>query len=171
MRRRVFVISERLYFARQARMPLRSPIGRGSFPARATQRRPVGSRSASPPLAAPASARAPPQRSASAAVMMEMRPWTAAARPGNSPQICSAQRCSSDGKPSPALRATVTINRATSRGFSGRELQHPAPDRFVGDVEPALGKQILDVSVAERKAQVEPDRMPDDNRRKPVTTV
>jgi hypothetical protein len=103
--------------------------------------------------------------------MMEMRLWTAAARPGNSPQICSARRCSSDGKPSPASRATVTINRATSRGFSGRELQHPAPDRFVGDVEPALGKQILDVSVAERKAQVEPDRMPDDNRRKPVTKV
>ena len=51
------------------------------------------------------------------------------------------------------------------------ELQHPAPDGFVGNVEPALGEEILDVSVAERKAQVEPDRMLDDNRRKPVTTV
>jgi hypothetical protein len=42
------------------------------------------------------------------------------------------------------------------------ELQHPAPDGFVGDVEPALGEQILEVSVAEREAQVEPDRMLDD---------
>jgi len=36
---------------------------------------------------------------------------------------------------------------------------------------PALGEEILDVSVAEREAQVEPDRMLDDDRRKPVTTV
>ena len=42
---------------------------------------------------------------------------------------------------------------------------------FVGDVEPSLGEQILDVSVAEREAQVEPDRMLDDNWRKPVTTI
>jgi hypothetical protein len=35
----------------------------------------------------------------------------------------------------------------------------------------ALGEEILDVSVAEREAQVEPDRMLDDNRRRPVTTV
>src|SRR6516165_325428 len=27
----------------------------------------------------------------------------------------------------------------------------------VGDVEPALGKKILDISIAEREAQVEPD--------------
>ena len=51
------------------------------------------------------------------------------------------------------------------------ELLHPAPNGFVGDVEPALGEEILDVSVAEREAQVEPDRMLDDNRRKPETTV
>ena len=34
------------------------------------------------------------------------------------------------------------------------ELQHPAPDGFVGDIEPTLGEEILDVSVAEREAQV-----------------
>jgi hypothetical protein len=44
-------------------------------------------------------------------------------------------------------------------------------DGFVRDVEPTLGKKILDVPVAEREAQVEPDGMLDDNRRKPVTTV
>jgi len=36
---------------------------------------------------------------------------------------------------------------------------------------PALGEEILDVSVAEREAQVESDGMLDDDRRKPVTTV
>ena len=51
------------------------------------------------------------------------------------------------------------------------ELQHPAPDGLVGDVEPSLGEEILDVSVAEREPQVDPDRMLDDNRRKPVTSV
>jgi hypothetical protein len=25
-------------------------------------------------------------------------------------------------------------------------LQHPSPDRFVGDIQPALGQQILDVA-------------------------
>ena len=26
------------------------------------------------------------------------------------------------------------------------ELQHPTPDRFIGDIQPALGEQILDVA-------------------------
>jgi hypothetical protein len=43
---------------------------------------------------------------------------------------------------------------------------------LVGDVEPALREEILNVSVAEREAQVDPDRMLDDNRRKsPVIVV
>ncbi len=42
------------------------------------------------------------------------------------------------------------------------ELQHPAPDGLVGDVEPALGQQVLDVAVAEREAEVQPHRVPDD---------
>ena len=28
------------------------------------------------------------------------------------------------------------------------ELQHPTPDRFVGDVQPALGQQIFDIAEA-----------------------
>ena len=51
------------------------------------------------------------------------------------------------------------------------ELQHPAPDSLVGDVETAISKEILDISIAEREAQVEPDGMLDDNRRKSVTAV
>jgi hypothetical protein len=51
------------------------------------------------------------------------------------------------------------------------ELQHPAADSFVGDVEPTLGEKLLHVSIAERKAQVEPNGMLDDIRRKAVTVV
>jgi hypothetical protein len=52
----------------------------------------------------------------------------------------------------------------------GPEPPTPADEQRERDHEP-LGKEILDVSVAEREAQVKPDSMLDDNRRKPVTTV
>ena len=48
------------------------------------------------------------------------------------------------------------------------ELQHPTPDRFIGDIQPALGEQILDVAEAEGEAKVQPYRMPDDVRRELV---
>jgi hypothetical protein len=51
------------------------------------------------------------------------------------------------------------------------ELQNPAPNGFAGDIEPTLGKEILDVSVAEREAEAEPDSMLDDSRRKAVATI
>jgi hypothetical protein len=38
----------------------------------------------------------------------------------------------------------------------------------MGDIEPSLGEEFLDVSIAQREAQVEPDRMPNDHRRKAV---
>jgi hypothetical protein len=41
----------------------------------------------------------------------------------------------------------------------------------MGDVQPTLGQEILDVSVAEREAQVESDSMLDDNRRKAVAAI
>src|SRR6516225_9743392 len=56
------------------------------------------------------------------------------------------------------LRATPT---QPSRD-RGTEFQHPAPHRFVGDVETSLGQQFLDVAVAQGKAQIEPDRVLDD---------
>jgi hypothetical protein len=39
-------------------------------------------------------------------------------------------------------------------GDERAELQNPAPDRFVGDVDTALCKQILNISIAQREAQV-----------------
>ena len=45
------------------------------------------------------------------------------------------------------------------------ELQHPSPDRFIGDIQPAFCQQILDIAEAEGEAKVQPHRMPDDVRR------
>jgi hypothetical protein len=35
------------------------------------------------------------------------------------------------------------------------ELQHPSSDRFIGDVQPALGQQIFDIAEAEGKAKIQ----------------
>ena len=51
------------------------------------------------------------------------------------------------------------------------EFQYPAAHALVGDVEPALGKQFLDIAVAQGETQVEPHSMLDDNRRKAVAAV
>src|ERR1700757_1014811 len=51
------------------------------------------------------------------------------------------------------------------------ELQHPTPHRFIGDVEPALGEQFLHVAVAQREAEIEPDRALDDLGRKTMAAI
>jgi hypothetical protein len=51
------------------------------------------------------------------------------------------------------------------------ELQQPAPHRFVGDVEPALGQQFLHVVVAQRKAKIQPNRVLDDLRREAMAAI
>jgi hypothetical protein len=45
------------------------------------------------------------------------------------------------------------------------ELQNPSLHRFVGDIQPALGEQILDITKAEGETKVEPHGAPDDRRR------
>jgi hypothetical protein len=51
------------------------------------------------------------------------------------------------------------------------ELQHPAPHRFVGDVEPSFGQQLLDIAVAQSEAEIEPDRVLDDLGREAMAAV
>ena len=34
------------------------------------------------------------------------------------------------------------------------EFQHPAPDRFIGQVEAAFGKELLDIPIAEGEAEI-----------------
>ena len=53
----------------------------------------------------------------------------------------------------------------------GTELQHPAPHRFVGDVEPSLGQQLLDITVAQGKAEIESDRALDNLGREATAAV
>src|SRR5262249_55733973 len=53
----------------------------------------------------------------------------------------------------------------------GTELQHPAPHRFVGDVEPSRGQQLLDIAVAQGEAEIEPDRVLDNLSWEPVAAV
>ena len=51
------------------------------------------------------------------------------------------------------------------------ELQHPAPNRFVGDVEPAFGQQFLDIAVAQGEAEIQPNRVLDDLGREAMAAV
>src|SRR5271169_4266355 len=51
------------------------------------------------------------------------------------------------------------------------EFQHPTPDRFIGDVEPPLGEEFLDVAIAQREAQIEPDRMLGDRGGKAMAAI
>jgi hypothetical protein len=54
---------------------------------------------------------------------------------------------------------------AKFHGEQRSKLQDPSPDRFIGDIQPALGQQILDIAKAEGEVNVQPNRMPDDVRR------
>src|SRR5262249_54171037 len=53
----------------------------------------------------------------------------------------------------------------------GTELPHPAPHRFVRDIEPALGQQFLDIAVAQGEAKIQPNRVLDDLGREAMATV
>jgi hypothetical protein len=48
---------------------------------------------------------------------------------------------------------------------------HPASDCFVRNCNSALGEQILDVAKAEGETEIEPDRLVNDLRRKPISGV
>jgi hypothetical protein len=48
---------------------------------------------------------------------------------------------------------------------------HPAAHGLVGDRDPALGQQILDVAKAEGEPEIKPDRVINDIRREPISHV
>jgi hypothetical protein len=58
-----------------------------------------------------------------------------------------------------------------SAGECRSELEHPPLAVLVRDVEPSLCQEFLDVLVAEREAQVQPDGVPDDLRWELVTDI
>src|SRR5258707_1969197 len=51
------------------------------------------------------------------------------------------------------------------------EFEHPTANALVGDVEPTLGKQLLDIAIAQSEAQVEPNRVLNHGRRKTVPAI
>ncbi len=51
------------------------------------------------------------------------------------------------------------------------EFLAPLAHRFVGDDHPALGEQLLHVAIAEREAEIQPNRMADDRGREAVTSI
>src|SRR5262249_8842289 len=53
----------------------------------------------------------------------------------------------------------------------GTEFQHPAPHRFVRDIESALGQQFLDIAVAQGEAKIQSNRVLDDLGWEAMTTV
>ena len=69
------------------------------------------------------------------------------------------------------MAITAGAPSAQSVGKGQPELQCPSPDRLVRKVDPPFGQQFLDISVAERKAKVEPDRVLNDLRGKAMAIV
>ncbi len=56
-------------------------------------------------------------------------------------------------------------------GIGQSELQSPAPNRLVGDIDAALGEQVFDVAIAERKPEIQPNSALDDLRWKSMVAV
>src|SRR5215204_7351606 len=70
----------------------------------------------------------------------------------------------------PAIARPRTALPQPSRDYRA-EFQNPAADALVGEVEPTLRKQLLDVAIAQGEAQVKPNRVLDHNRREPVPAI
>ena len=58
----------------------------------------------------------------------------------------------------PAIARPTTAQPQPSRNHRA-EFRHPATDARVGEVEPTLCKQFLDITIAQGEAQVEPHRV------------
>src|SRR6266446_6473287 len=70
----------------------------------------------------------------------------------------------------PAIARPWTTLAKASRDHRS-EFQYPTADALVGEVEPSLRKQLLDVAIAQGKAQVEPNRMLNHGGRETVPTI
>jgi hypothetical protein len=75
---------------------------------------------------------------------------------------CPSGRC--------AGGSTLTHVRST-RPAQCRGARDPTSDSLVADLQPALGQQIFDISVAQSEALVEPYRLPDHVWRESVASV
>src|ERR1700730_8574056 len=80
----------------------------------------------------------------------------------------------------PILRQPMTartgdlLSRYGGRSISaapGSEFEHPTANAFVGEVEATLGKQLLDIAIAQGEAKVQPPRVLDDDRWKTMPAI
>jgi hypothetical protein len=68
-------------------------------------------------------------------------------------------------------RGRLRAARAQLRCNHRSEMIHPTAHGFVGDRDPALGQQILDVAKAEGEPEIKPDRVVNDLSREPISRV
>src|ERR1700693_2502595 len=90
------------------------------------------------------------------------------------PEICNdlslAHRCrGGPSTPTPVARAWAGASEPA--GKPGPELQNPPPHRFIGNLQPSLGQELLHVPVAQGEPEIKPDRMLDDRRREAMSAV
>ncbi len=71
--------------------------------------------------------------------------------------------------PTPVARAWTALSQLARD--PGPEFQNPAPHRFIGNLQAALGEELLDVAVAQCEPQIKPDRVLDDRRREAMSAV
>ena len=69
----------------------------------------------------------------------------------------------------PAITRSRTAP-SQSPGDRRSEFEHPTANALVGNVEPALGKQLLNIAIAQAEPEVQPDGMLDDDRREAMPT-
>ena len=75
--------------------------------------------------------------------------------------------------PGPPRREDAIVRVLPPQTASDRrsEFEHPTANALVGNVEPALGKQLLNIAIAQAEPEVQPDGMLDDDRRKAMPTI
>jgi hypothetical protein len=64
-----------------------------------------------------------------------------------------------------AMRGTKAPRVARTEG------RDPSSNGFVGNIDPALSEQLLDVTVAQREAKIDPDRVLNDFGRKAISGI
>ena len=64
-----------------------------------------------------------------------------------------------------------TMRFAAAKSAEQQSVLMPSSNCLIRDVETTLGKQVLNVPIAQRETAIEPDGMLDDDRWKAVTTV
>jgi len=67
--------------------------------------------------------------------------------------------------------AQATLPAPEYTGVFGTELSAPLSNGLVGDYDPALCQQILNISEAQAKSMIEPNSMADDIRRKSMSVI